>query len=105
MAAGQGGHARLQGHIELSRSVPGGQIQNNQGKGPAVQQFYGRGGRQLGLLGEDHGEMAQIQAGLGHIGRVGGRLGIAHPGHPLARPLAFQQQLQSGAEMPSALAG
>lgn len=49
--------------------------------------------------------MSQIQACLSHVGRVGGSLGIAYPGHPLTGSLAFQKQLQSGTEVPPELTG
>lgn len=70
-----------------------------------MQQLDGRAGGLWRLFGEDHGQMSQIDAGASQVGGEGRGLGIAHPGHPLAGALAFQQQLQSGAEVAAALAG
>lgn len=105
MAAGQGGHTRLQGHVEVGRTAPGGQIQDQQGESPALQQFDGRGGGQLRLFRKNHHQVSQIDAGFGQIRWKGGSFGIAYPGHPLSGALAFQQQLQSQAEVASALTG
>lgn len=105
VASGERGHARLQGHVEVSGATPGGQIQDEQRKGPALQQFDGRSGGQLRFFGEDHHQMSQIDPGSGQVGGEGRGFGIAHPGHPLARALAFQQQLQGRAEVAATLTG
>lgn len=105
MAAGERSHARLQGHVEVGRAAPGGQIQDEQRKSPALQQFDGRGGGQLRFFGKDHHQVSQIDAGSSQVGGKGRGFGIAHPGHPLAGTLAFQKQLQGRAEVAAALTG
>lgn len=105
VTAGQCGHTRLQGHIEVGRTSPGSQIENQQREGAALQQLDRGGGGQLRLVGKDHHKMGQVHAGLGQIGRKRRGFGIAHPGRPLAGALAFQQQLESRAEVTAALTG
>jgi len=70
-----------------------------------LQQLDGGLGGLLGLFGEDHHQVLEVYPGLSHIGRVKGGFRVAHPGHPFARALTFQHQLQSGAEMTATLAG
>ena len=70
-----------------------------------MQQFDGGLGGLLGLFGEDHHQVFQIDPGLGHVGRVERGLGVSHPGHPLACALALQDQLQGGAEVTATLTG
>ena len=70
-----------------------------------MQQLDGGLGGLLGLFGENHHQVFQIDPGLGHVGRIKGGFGVAYPGHPLSRPLTLQDQLQGGAEMAAALAG
>ena len=105
MAPGQSGHARLQRHIEVGRSSPGGQIEDQQREGSTLQQLDGRGGGQLGLFGKDDHQMSQIDAGSGQVGRKRGGFGVADPGRPLAGALTFQQQLEGRAKMASTLTG
>jgi hypothetical protein len=105
VTAGQCGHTRLQGHVEVGRTHPGGQIEDQQREGTALQQFDRGGGRQLRLFGKDDHQMGQIHAGPGQIGRKRRGLGIAHPGRPFAGALAFQQQLEGRAEVTAALTG